>query len=95
MGGSGWLAAYVTLAMDMDMDWHDLVAWGERSDKEAGAGGSARANATCAILTLDSVHIFSLPKIAFFRTHLNMIIDARMGVGRGVYTSNLKGIHSI
>ena len=90
MGGSGWLAANVTLAMDMDMDWHDLVAWGERSDKEAGAGGCARANATCTILTLDSLHIFSLPKIAFFRTHLNMIIDVRIGVGIWVYKPSLK-----
>ena len=85
MGGSGWLAAYVTLAMDMDMDWHDLVAWGERSDKEAGAGGCARANATCTILTLDSLHIFSLPKIAFLE-HIWIWI----AVGIWVYTPNLK-----
>ena len=34
-------------------------------------------------------------KIAFFRTHFNMIIDVRMGVGTRVYTSNLKVIYSV
>ena len=56
-----------------------------KSDKEA-LGSGARANVTSKIL---------FTKTAFFRTHLNMFIDVPMGVGMGVYTSNLKAIHSV